>query len=110
MADDFVQNEQQQFVEQLSRSGGEAKENFFVISAGDKVVGFVAQVIGKYDFNYYTVRAVELNVPGSEPVIIGSEVLAVNVAEPFLLQGNLPAETYIVMFKIGENYCFYAPV
>ncbi|MDD5135405.1 MAG: hypothetical protein PHP01_08350, partial [Phycisphaerae bacterium] len=103
-------NERQQFVERLSRNSGRDDENFFVMSAGDKVTSFVAQVIEKYDYNYYIVRAVELGEPGSEPTVIGNEVVAVNVAEPFLLQGNLPADTYIVMFKIGENYVFYSEV
>ena len=46
---------------------------------------------------------------GSMPMVVGNEVRAVNVAESFISQGNLPAGKYVIMFKIGEYYCFYAP-
>ncbi len=109
MADDFTQN-QQQFVERLLRESRGLNENAFVTSAGGKTIGFVAKVISKYDYNHYNVRVVEVGIAGTIPTIVGNEVRAVNVAEPFLSQGNLPAGKYIVMFKIGEYYCFYAPV
>ncbi len=110
MTDNFAQNEQQQFVERLSRSSEGLNESAFVTSAGGKAVGFVAKVISKYDYNYYNVRAVEIDIAGTIPMVVGNEVRAVNVAESFTSQGNLPAGRYVIMFRIGETYVFYAPV
>jgi hypothetical protein len=110
MADDLTQNQQQQFIERLSRESPGLNENAFVTSAGGKTIGFVAKVISKYDYNHYNVIAVEVGAAGTIPIVVGSAVRAVNVAEPFLSQGNLPAGKYVIMFKIGEYYCFYAPV
>lgn len=110
MADGFIQSEQQQFVERLLRSGKGLDENAFVTSAGGRAVGFVAVVIGKYDYNHYDVRAVEVNGAGSIPVIVGNEVRAVNVAEPFLSQGSLPAGSCVIIFRIADKYVFYALV
>ncbi len=61
-------------------------------------------------FVLYNVRAVELGPTGTYPTVLGEQVVAVNVAEPFLSQGTLPAGKYVIMFKIGEYYVFYAPV
>lgn len=49
-------------------------------------------------------------IAGTIPMIAGNEVRAVNVAEPFLSQGNLPASKFIIIFRIGDKYVFYAPV
>ena len=108
MVDDFVQNEQQQFVDRLLRGSDGLPETAFVTSAGGKITGFVAKVISKYDYNHYNVRAVELGLAGTYPTVLGEQVVAVNVAEPFLSQGTLPAGKYVIMFKIGEYYVFYA--
>lgn len=110
MIDNFVQNEQQQFVERLSRSSEGLDESAFVTSAGGKVVGFVAKVISKYDYNHYNVKAVQVGIAGTIPMAMGNEVRAVNVAESFTSQGTLPAGSFVIMFRIGENYVFYAPV
>ncbi|MGA2915822.1 MAG: hypothetical protein ABSE89_07325 [Sedimentisphaerales bacterium] len=109
MADDFTQN-QQQFIERLLRESSGLNENAFVTSAGGKTIGFVAKVISKYNYNHYNVIVVEVGAAGTIPMIMGDVARAVNVAEPFLSQGNLSAGKYVIMFKIGEYYCFYAPV
>ena len=110
MADSLLQNEQQQLVERLLRSSEGLSESAFVTSAGGKAIGFVAKVISKYDYNHYNVRAVEVDIAGTIPMVVGNEVRAVNVAESFMSQGGLPAGSYIIMFKIGKWYVFYAPV
>ncbi len=109
MTDDFTQN-QQQLVERLLRQSESLNESAFVTSAGGKVIGFVAKVISKYNYNHYNVRIVEVGDAGTVPMIAGNEVRAVNAAESFTSQGNLPAGKYVIMFKIGDYYCFYAPV
>lgn len=109
MADNIAQN-QQQFVERLLRESPSLNENAFVTSAGGKVIGFVAKVIGKYDYNYYNVKAVEVDIPGTIPTIVGNQVIAVNVAESFTSQGNLPAGKYVIIFRVADLYVFYAPV
>ncbi|MEN6385233.1 MAG: hypothetical protein ABFD79_08530 [Phycisphaerales bacterium] len=108
MNDELIQNQQQQLISQLMRNGEGINENAFVTSAGGKIAGFVAKVISKYDYNHYNVRAVEINASGFEPSIIGNEVRAVNIGEDFLEQGTLETGTIVIMFKIGEYYCFYA--
>ena len=110
MAESYFQNEQQQFIERLLRSSEGLDESSFVSSAGGRAIGFVAKVISKYNYNHYNVMAVEVGMAGSMPMIVGNEVRAVNVAESFISQGNLPAGKYVIMFKIGEYYVFYAPV
>ena len=108
MSDELVQNEQQQLISRLMRNGEGLNENAFVTSAGGRITGFVAKVVSKYDYNHYNVRAVELNPCGFPPMVVGSSVIAVNVAEDFTEQGTLAAGTYVVMFRMGEYYCFYA--
>jgi hypothetical protein len=53
---------------------------------------------------------VEVDGAGIIPMVVGNQVRAVNVAESFTSQGTLPAESYVIMFRIGEMYVFYAPV
>jgi len=110
VADEIAQNEQQQFIERLSRQSTGLNESAFVTSAGGRTIGFVAKVISKFNYNHYNVKAVEVDGAGSIPMVVGNEVRAVNIAEPFLSQGNLPAGSFVIIFKIGEYYCFYAPV
>ena len=110
MADSFIQDQQQQFVQRLLRESPGLDESAFVSSAGGRTVGFVAKVISKYNYNHYNVMAVEVGMAGSMPMVVGNEVRAVNVAESFISQGNLPAGNYVIMFIIGDYYCFYAPV
>jgi hypothetical protein len=109
MTDNFTQN-QQQFIEQLSRSSEGLNESSFVTSTGGKAAGFVARVISKYDHNHYYVRVVEVGDAGSVPIAMGNQFIAVNVAESFTAQGILPTGKYVIVFKIGQYYSFYAPV
>lgn len=110
MSDEFIENQQQQLIERLMRSSDGLPENAFVTSAGGRIPGFVAVVIENYNYNHYYVRAVEVETAGLPPILAGQQVEAVNIAEPFMSDGNLAAGSYVIMFKIGEYYCFYAPV
>lgn len=108
MTDNLLQNSQQ-LIEQLSRSSGALNESSFVTSTGGKAAGFVAEVISKYDRNRYYVKIAEVGILGAVPIAMGNQFIAVNVAESFTAQGSLPAGTYVIISKIGDYYCFYAP-
>lgn len=110
MGNEITQNEQQQMIERLLRNDQPITENAFVTSAGGRNAGFAAKIISKYNYNHYNVRACEIRGPGLYPSVYGQEVRAVNIAEPFTSQGTLPAGRYVIMFRMGEYYCFYAPV
>jgi len=110
MSDEITQNEQQQLIERLLRDGSGVTENAFVTSAGGRIIGFAAKVISKSSYNHYNIQAVEINPAGVYPTVIGTAVIAVNLAESFTAQGTLTADTYVIMFKVGEYYCFCAPV
>ncbi|PKL47210.1 MAG: hypothetical protein CVV39_06145 [Planctomycetes bacterium HGW-Planctomycetes-1] len=109
MTDNFTQNSQQ-LIEQLSRGSGGLNESSFVTSTGGRAAGFVGRVVSRYNRNHYYVRFVELGPCGTVPMAYGSEFIAVNVAESFTAQGNLAFGTYVIVFKIGEYYCFYVQV
>lgn len=110
MADDYLQNEQQQFIGKLQRNSESMAEAAFVTSTGGGIAGFVAKVVGKYDFNHYNVSLVELGPPGMYPTEAGNEIIAINVAEPFLSQGSLTAGTYVIIFRIAGFYIFSRPL
>jgi len=101
----------QQLLNRLSRESPDRdKEAFFVTSPGGKTVTWAVKVISKYDYNVYNVRAVEIGEAGVPPVVMGQIVQAVNVAESFLSQGTLAANSYAIMFRVADKNLFYAPV
>ncbi|KPJ66961.1 MAG: hypothetical protein AMJ43_06460 [Coxiella sp. DG_40] len=101
----------QQVLERLARQGSEAgPETSVVVSPGARAAAWTAKVKSHSSYNVYNVRAVEIGGAGSVPVEIGGEVQAVNVAESFLEDGQLTADDYVIMFRVGEKYVFYAPV
>jgi hypothetical protein len=53
---------------------------------------------------------VEIGEAGSLPVEYGSQMKAVNLAESFLQDGQLPAGTYVLMCRVGDKNVFYTPV
>jgi hypothetical protein len=79
-----------------------------VTSPGARAAGWVIKVKSHYSYNVYNVRAVQIGDPGSLPVEIGQQMQAVNLAESFLNQGTLPADTYAVMLRVGDKNVFYA--
>ena len=94
----------QQLLNRLSReSPDRGKEASFVTSPGGKTVAWVVKVVSNYDYNVYNVRTVEIGETAAEPVVMGQIVQAVNVAESFLSQGMLAANSYAIMFICRNN-------
>lgn len=103
--------EQQRLLDRLSRKAAEQTiEKSIVTSPGARVSAWAVKVKSLSSYNVYNVRAVEIGDAGSVPAEIGSQMQAVNLAEPFLQAGQLSADTYAVMFRVGEKNVFYVPV
>jgi hypothetical protein len=101
----------EQLLNRLSRQSPDInKEAFFVTSPGGRAAAWVIKVISKYDYNVYNVRTVEIGDAGTTPVVMGDQTQAVNVAESFLSQGILAANSYAIMFRVADKNVFYAPV
>jgi len=98
-------------LERLARKGSEESlETSVVTSPGARAAAWAVKVKSLSSYNVYNVRAVVIGSAGSLPVEIGGEMQAVNLAESFLEDGQLSAGTYVIMFRVGERYVFYAPV
>jgi len=101
----------QQLLERLARAGSqETGEVSVVTSPGARAAAWTVKVKSHSSYNVYNVRAVVIGDAGSLPVEIGGQMQAVNLAESFLEDGQLSAGTYVIMFRVGEKYVFYAPV
>ena len=101
----------QQLLERLARAGSqETGEVSVVTSPGARAAAWTVKVKSHSSYNVYNVRAVVIGDAGSLPVEIGGQMQAVNLAESFLEDGQLLAGTYVIMFRVGEKYVFYAPV
>ena len=100
-----------QLLERLSRKGSEGTvEKSVVTSPGARAAAWAVKVKSLSSYNIYNVCAVVIGQPGSNPVEIGAQMQAVNLAESFLQAGQLSAGTYAVMFRAGEKNVFYVPV
>jgi hypothetical protein len=98
-----------QVLNRLARQeAGERAETAVVTSPGARAAAWAIKVKSHVSYNVYKVRAIVIGDAGSYPVEIGQDCEAVNLAEPFLEQGTLPADTYAVMSKVGDKYVFYA--
>jgi len=101
--------DQQELLAELARRGSENRqENSVVISPGAKVTGWAIKVKSHVDYNIYNVRTIVMGVPGSMPFEMGDQMEAVNLAEPFLSQGTVPAGACAIMCRVGETNVFYA--
>jgi hypothetical protein len=101
----------QQLLERLARAGSqETGEVSVVTSPGARAAAWTVKVKSPSSYNVYNVRAVVIGDAGSLPAEIGGQMQAVNLAESFLEDGQLSAGTYVIMFRVGEKYVFYAPV
>lgn len=99
----------QQFLQRLARDDLQARaETEIVTSPGARPPAWAIKVKNNVSYNVYKVCAVVIGDAGSLPVEIGQETEAVNLAESFLAQGTLPADTYAVMSRVGDRYVFYA--
>ena len=102
--------ESERLLQRLARTAAAPAENSFVTSPGDRTVTAAAKVISNNSYNLYNVRIIELRDPPGTPILLPGQFTAINLAEPFNLQGNLPADTYVLISKVGDKYAFYAPV
>jgi hypothetical protein len=106
---DIIDN--QQVLERLARKGSEETQEISVVtSPGARAAAWAVKVKSLSSYNVYNVRAVEVGGAGSLPVEIGGQMKAVNLAESFLEDGQLPAGTYAVMSRVGGKNVFYVPV
>ncbi len=101
--------DEQQVLTSLAREAqAHRKETSAVVSGNAGSVVWPMKVKSHVDRNVYLVRAVVLGEPGGLPVEIGQELDATNLAESFSAQGVLPAGTYVIAFRTGPQYIFYA--
>ncbi len=101
--------ESQQALERLVRQGSEqAQEVSLVTSPCARAAAWAVKIKSNSSYNVYNVVAVVIGAAGSIPVEIGGQMQAINLAEPFMQQGTLPAGTYAIMFRAGDKNVFYA--
>jgi len=81
-----------------------------VTSPGARTSAWAIKVKSLVEYNVYKVCTVIVGPAGTLPVEVGSDIEAVNLAESFMYDGQLPEGTFAVMSKVGERYVFYAPV
>ena len=79
-----------------------------VTSPGARAAAWAVKIKSNSSYNVYNVIAVVVGDAGTVPAEIGQQMQAVNLAESFLQQGTLPAETYAAMFRVGDKNVFYA--
>ena len=84
------------------------KETAILRSPGSGTSSWPARILYNSSYNVYNVVNVLIGEPGSEPVARGIEAQAVNLAEPFDQQGTLSSCTYVIIFRLGSKYVFYA--
>lgn len=110
MSDESTFDNRQMLARLIRESSSGPREITAVTSPGARASAWAVKVKSLSSYNVYNVCAVVIGYPGSLPVEIGQEVQAVNLAESFMQDGQLPAGAYAVMFRVGEKYVFYAPV
>lgn len=91
-------------------AGDREGEKYRVSAPGARAAAWTIKVISLSSYNVYNVRTVQLGDPGTVPALMGAETQAVNVAEPFLQEGQLPAGSYAIMFRVGDKNAFNASV
>jgi len=111
--ENFMKNEinltnRQQELDRLSREPERLKETEIISSTGANTSAWLARIQENVSYNVYDVINVILEEPGSEPVAMGMQTQAINMAEPFDEQGTLPCDIYVIIFRIGNKYVFYA--
>lgn len=89
-------------------SSGGVGEVARVTSAGGGQAVFAAKVKSNYSYNIYKVRMVEMISEGQNPVEIGGELKATNLAENFTQQGQLAVGSYVLVSSMGGKNVFYA--
>ena len=101
----------QRFLERLSREDTKQMSEVSVVtSPGAKAGAWAVKVKSLSSYNIYNVRMVVVSGVGLEPVEIGGQMQAYNLAEPFTSTGQLPEDTYALMSRVGNKNAFYVPV
>ncbi|MBN2183339.1 MAG: hypothetical protein JW715_15625 [Sedimentisphaerales bacterium] len=99
-----------QTLERLSRAAPQRiDDTTTVTSPGAGTVAWAVKVKSNSSYNIYNVVTVVVGDAGAEPVEIGQQMQAVNLAEAFDQQGALAVGTYVAMFRVGNKNVFYAP-
>ena len=92
----------------LVREGTQSeREVSIVTSPGARESGWAVKVKSHSSYNVYNVIAVEIGGPGTEPVEIGQQMQAINLAESFLQEGTLAAGTYVALLRFCDKNVFY---
>ncbi len=100
--------ESQEILERVARTSSPVmQEVATVTSPGARAGAWAIKVKSLDSYNVYKVAVVVLGGPGALPSEIGQETQAINLAEPFLTQGTLPAGTYGIMFRVCDKNVFY---
>jgi hypothetical protein len=98
----------QQVLDRLCRAGSQGTgEIAIVTSPGARATAWAIKVKSNSSYNVYNVVAVMINDAGSEPIEIGQQTQAINLAESFTQTGTLPAGTYAVMARVGDKNVFH---
>jgi len=98
-------------ISRLARESSDREREISVVtSPGAMATCWTVKIKSNSSYNFYNVRAVEIGDAGAEPVEIGSQFVAVNLAESFSQTGQLSAGTYVVISRVGDKNVFYAPV
>ena len=101
--------DQQQLLAEMAREGSaNRRETSAVISPGSHSGPWAVKVTGHVEYNVYTVRRVILQGANLDPMAVGEETQAFNLAESFLGQGALASGTHVVMHRLGDDHVFYA--
>jgi hypothetical protein len=103
--------ESRQMLSRLARERAQSSSEAAVVtSSGARVAAWAIKVISHDSYNVYNVRTVQVGPAGTLPMAMGASTQATNMAEPFLQEGQLPAGSYAIMFRVGDRNVFYAPV
>ena len=98
----------QQELERLSRDPEILSETTIISSPGANTFAWLARIQENISYNIYNVINIVFEEPGSEPVAMGLQAQAINIAEPFNEQGTLSTGTNVIIFRLGNKYVFYA--
>jgi hypothetical protein len=79
-----------------------------VTGAGTGLSVFAAKVKSNHAYNIYKVKMVEIISEGQNPVEIGGELKAINLAESFTQAGQLAIGTVVLVCSTGDKNVFYA--
>ncbi len=98
----------QQELDRLTREPERLQDTSIISSLGANTSAYLARIQENVSYNIYNVINVVPGEPGSEPVEMGLQTQAINIAETFGEQGTLSIGTYVIIFRLGNKYIFYA--